>query len=84
MSKYKRYIIDKGEFLNSKSSLVESRLLYSFIGKHEVKNIDTKQSNKRNNQNPKDKTITWNKETQMTEQHEPLWKPEVKPGAPEG
>jgi len=30
------------------------------------------------------KTITWNKETQMTGQHEPLWKPEVEPGAPEG
>jgi len=48
------------------------------------KNIDTKQSNKRNNQNSKDKTLTWNKETQMTGQHEPLWKPEVKSGAPEG
>jgi len=32
----------------------------------------------------KDKTITWNKETQMTEQYEPLWKPEVKSGSPEG
>jgi len=52
----------------------------------EVKNIDTKQSNKRNNQNSKtkDKTVTWNKEPQMTGQHEPLWKPEVKSGAPEG
>jgi len=49
----------------------------------EVKNIDTKQSNKRNNQNSKDKTITRNKETQMTGQHEPLWKPKVKSGAPE-
>jgi len=49
-----------------------------------VKNIDTKQSNKRNNQNSKVKTITWNKETQMTRQNEPLWKPEVKSGAPEG
>jgi len=49
-----------------------------------VNNIDTKQSSKRNIQNPKDKTITWNKETQMTGQHEPLWKPEVKSGAPEG
>jgi len=39
----------------------------------EVKNIDTMQPNKRNNQNSKDKTITWNKETQMTGQHEPLW-----------
>jgi len=38
----------------------------------EVRNIDTKQSNKRNNQNSKDKTITYNKETQMTGQHEPL------------
>jgi len=28
----------------------------------------------------KDKIITWNKETQMAGQHEPLWKP----GAPEG
>jgi len=35
-------------------------------------------------QNPKGKKITWNKETQITEQHEPLWKPEVKSGAPEG
>jgi len=26
----------------------------------------------------KDKTITWNNETQMTGQHEPVWKPEVK------
>jgi len=46
-----------------------------------VKHIDTKQSNKRNNQNSKSKRqdyITWNKETQMTGQHEPLWKPEVK------
>jgi len=34
--------------------------------------------------NPEDKTITWNKETQMTGQHEPLWKPEVISGAPEG
>jgi len=48
-----------------------------------VTNIYTKQSNKRNNQNSKDKTFTWNKETQMTGQHEPLWKPEVKSGAPE-
>jgi len=37
-----------------------------------VKNIHTKQSNKRNNQNSKDKTITGNKEIQMTGQHEPL------------
>jgi len=38
-------------------------------------NIDTKQSNKRINQNSKDKdkTITWKKETQMTGQHEPVW-----------
>jgi len=35
-------------------------------------------------QNPKDKTITWSKETQMTGQHEHLWKPEVKSGALEG
>jgi len=34
----------------------------------QVKNIDTKESNKRNNQNSK------SKETQMTGQHEPLWK----------
>jgi len=49
----------------------------------EIKNIDTKQSNERNNQNSKSekKTITWNKETQMTGQHEPLWKREVKPNA---
>jgi len=40
-------------------------------------------SNKGNNQNSKDKTITWNKETPMTGQHEPL-KPEMKSGAPEG
>jgi len=31
-----------------------------------------------------DKTITLNKETHITGQHEPLWKPEVKSGAPEG
>jgi len=49
-----------------------------------VKNIDTKQSNKGNNQNSKDKTITWNKETQMAGQHEPLWKSEVKSGVREG
>jgi len=50
------------------------------------KNRDIKQSNKRNNQNsnPKDKPITLNKETQMTGQHEPLWKSEVKSGDPEG
>jgi len=48
------------------------------------KYIYTKQSNKRNNPNSKDKTITGNKETQMTGQHEPLWKPEVKSGDPEG
>jgi len=35
-------------------------------------------------QKTKDKTITWNKEKQMARQHEPLWKPEVKSGAPEG
>jgi len=35
-------------------------------------------------QKTKDKTITGNKETQMTGQHESLWKPEVKSGAPEG
>jgi len=29
-------------------------------------------------QNLKDKTIRWNKDTQMTRQHEPLWKQEVK------
>jgi len=34
-------------------------------------------------QNPKDKTITWNNVTQMTGQHEPLWKPVVKSGVPE-
>jgi len=47
---------------------------------------NTTQSNQRNNQNSKskDKTITWNKETQMTGQHEHLLKPEVKSGAPEG
>jgi len=42
---------------------------YQEIKQKEVKNIDTKQSNKRNNQNSKkskDKTITANKETQMT------------------
>jgi len=35
-------------------------------------------------QNPKDKTIKWIKKTQMTGQREPLWKPEVKSGVPEG
>jgi len=35
-------------------------------------------------QNPKDKTITWKKETQMTGHYVPLWKPEVKSSAPEG
>jgi len=35
---------------------------------------DTKQSKKGTFQNSKDKSITWNKETQMTGQHEPLWK----------
>jgi len=28
--------------------------------------------------------MTWNNDTQMTGQHEPLWKPEVKWDAPEG
>jgi len=39
-----------------------------------VKNIHTKQSTKGTikTQYPKDKTITCNKETQMTGQHEPL------------
>jgi len=40
------------------------------------------QSNKL--QNPKDNTITWNKETQEIEQHGPLWTPEVESGAPKG
>jgi len=35
-------------------------------------------------QNPKDKTTTWNKEAQVTGQHEHLKKTEVKSGAPEG
>jgi len=35
-------------------------------------------------QNPKEKTIICNKVTQMTRQHEPPGKPEVKLGAPEG
>jgi len=45
---------------------------------------DTMQSHK--TLNPKDKTQfnTWNKETQVTGHHEPLWKPEVKSGAPKG
>jgi len=48
------------------------------------KYIDTTQSTKRNNIKTQI-TITWNKETQMTTgQHEPLWKPEMKSGAPEG
>jgi len=59
-------------------------LTSSYIFLFKVKNIDTKQSNKRNNQNSKDKTITWNKETQMIGQQEPLRKPEVKSGAQEG
>jgi len=42
------------------------------------------QSNKRNNQNSKSKTITWIKEAQMTGQHKPLLKPDVKSGAPKG
>jgi len=43
----------------SKVSKVEPKLSYPKCGT-KVKNIDTKQSNKRNNQtqNPKDKTIT--------------------------
>jgi len=51
----------------------------------EVKNKITSNQTKGTirTQNPKDKTITWNKETQMTGQREPLWKPEVKSGAPE-
>jgi len=48
-----------------------------------VKNIDTKQLNKRNNQNSKtkNKTIAWTNETQMKGQHNPLWKTEVQSGA---
>jgi len=34
-------------------------------------------------QNPKDMKMTWNKETQMTGQHEPLCKSEMKSAAPE-
>jgi len=41
-----------------------------------------------NNQNSKSKRQDYqmktDKKTQMTGQHEPLWKPEVKSGAPEG
>jgi len=54
----------------------------SMNGKLWSKNIEI-QSNQTKatfkTQNPKDRTITsWNKETQIREQHEPLWKPEVK------
>jgi len=42
----------------------------------EIPSVQTKGTLK--TQNPKDKTITWNKETQITGQ------PEVKSGAPEG
>jgi len=59
--------------------IYQNEFVYNYI-KYKIY-IDTKQSNKRNNQNSKDKTITWNKEIEMTEQHEPLWKPEVKSGA---
>jgi len=61
-----------------------ARYIYMYL--QSKKDINTKQSNKRNNQTQKtkNKTITWDKETQMTGQHEPLWKPEVKSGAPEG
>jgi len=65
-----------------------SLILYSYTCTymHESKKYRYQAVKQRNNQNSKskDKIIRWNKETQMTGQHEPLWKPEVKPGAPEG
>jgi len=50
-------------------------MIVSLISSLSKKYRDTTQSNKSNNQsqNPKNKTITWNKETQMTTQHEALW-----------
>jgi len=50
--------------------------------KYRYQAVKTKASIK--TQKTKYKTITWNKETQTTGQHEPLWKPEAKSGAPEG
>jgi len=51
------------------------------VKKYRYQAIKQKEQSKLKIQN---KTITWNKETQMTGQHEPLWKPEVKSGVPEG
>jgi len=50
--------------------------------KYRYQSIKQKEQSKL--KNPKDKTITWNKETQMTGQHEPLWNLELKSGAQEG
>jgi len=59
---------------------------YNLTTQYKLKKKDrnTRQSNQRNNQTQtiKDKTITWNNEIQMTGQHDPLWKPEVKASAP--
>jgi len=53
---------------------------YPTKGKHrEIQRNQARGTSDTQNQN--DKTITWNKETQTTGQHEPLWKPEVKSGA---
>jgi len=75
--------------LYSLFSLIFPALERQFFGgiltSDKVKNIDTKQSNKRNIQNSKSKRQAYhmNKEKQMTGQHGPLWKPESKSGAPE-
>jgi len=55
-------------FANFLNTPPRCTLFVSRVILNKVKHIDTKQSNKRNNQNSKskDKTITWNKETQMT------------------
>jgi len=64
----------KTPLLRFKIHIVSLKILQNKSTAHKVKNIDTKQSNKRNNQTQKtkDETITRNKETQMTGQHEPL------------
>jgi len=47
----------KNIFFLQLSSIFHNSILFEWENILEVKNIDTKQSNKRNNQNSKDKTI---------------------------
>jgi len=66
-------------FLNTYISwqCIEIRIIQMKIkNKGIVKNIEIPSNQTKGTiktQNPKDKTITWNKESEMTWQHEPLW-----------